>query len=164
MTRRVLILMRHGKSAYPTGIGDHERPLAPRGQREAALAGDWLREHQPPVDGILCSTSLRTRETLIATKLDAPTRFDETIYGASPHQLIDLVHGVDDAVSTLLILGHAPGMPYTTWELASNRSSPPAEQVSKKFPTSALAILEFDLPWYQLDTGLAELVAFHIPR
>ena len=35
--------MRHAKSDYPDGVADHERPLAPRGDREAALAGDWLR-------------------------------------------------------------------------------------------------------------------------
>ena len=164
MTSRVLILMRHGKSAYPTGIGDHERPLAPRGQREAALAGDWLRENQPVVDAVLCSTSVRTRQTLEATGLTAPTTYEELIYGASPHELIDLVRGVDDAVDTLLVIGHSPGMPWTTWELAANRSSPAADAVSKKFPTSAMAVLEFDQPWGELDTGLAELTMFHIPR
>lgn len=164
MTSRVLILMRHGKSAYPDGVEDHDRPLAPRGQREAALAGDWLRKSQPSIDGVLCSTSVRTRQTLAATGIEAPTRFDERIYGASPHQVIDLIHGVDDSVSTLLIVGHAPGMPWTTWELASNRSSQQAEDVSKKFPTSAMAVLEFDQPWIDIDTGLAELMTFHIPR
>ena len=39
---RTLLLLRHSKSDYPQGVADHERPLAPRGEREAALAGDWL--------------------------------------------------------------------------------------------------------------------------
>ena len=49
MSSRVLILMRHGKSGYPEGVADHERPLAERGQREAGLAGDWLRAN--PAEG-----------------------------------------------------------------------------------------------------------------
>ena len=40
--RRVLILLRHAKSDYPAAVADHDRPLAPRGEREAALAGEWL--------------------------------------------------------------------------------------------------------------------------
>src|SRR3989337_2337943 len=44
---RTLLLLRHAKSDYPDGVADHERPLAPRGIREAALAGDWVRAHAP---------------------------------------------------------------------------------------------------------------------
>ncbi|MFE9578769.1 SixA phosphatase family protein [Nocardia sp. NPDC006044] len=161
---RTLILMRHGKSAYPDGVGDHERPLAPRGQREAGLAGAWLRETQPPIDAVRCSTATRTRETLAATGIDAPVVYEAGIYEASPQSLIELVQLSDDDVATLLVIGHAPGMPWTAWELASNRSSAPAIELSRKFPTSALAVLEFDRPWAQVDPGTGELVRFHIPR
>ncbi|MFG1789929.1 SixA phosphatase family protein [Nocardia sp. NPDC049149] len=161
---RTLILMRHGKSAYPDGVGDHERPLAPRGQREAALAGDWLRATQPPIDAVRCSTATRTRETLAVTGIDAPVVYEAGIYEASPQSLIELVQLSDDDVSTLLVIGHAPGMPWTAWELASNRNSTHAVELSRKFPTSALAVLEFDRPWAQVDAGTGELVRFHIPR
>ncbi|KIA62656.1 SixA phosphatase family protein [Nocardia vulneris] len=161
---RTLILMRHGKSAYPDGVGDHERPLAPRGQREAGLAGDWLRRTQPPIDAVRCSTATRTRQTLTATGVTAPVVYEAGIYEASPQSLIELVQLSDEAVATLLVIGHAPGMPWTAWELAGNRGSAPAIELSRKFPTSALAVLEFDRPWAQIDPGVGELVRFHIPR
>ncbi|WP_433601206.1 SixA phosphatase family protein [Nocardia sp. CA-135953] len=161
---RTLILMRHGKSSYPDGISDHERPLAPRGQREAGLAGQWLRETQPPIDAVRCSTATRTRETLVATGVTAPVVYEAGIYEASPRTLIELVQLSDDDVTTLLVIGHAPGMPWTAWELASNRDSDPAIELSRKFPTSALAVLEFDRPWAQVDEGTGDLVRFHIPR
>ncbi|MEV6333396.1 histidine phosphatase family protein [Nocardia vinacea] len=161
---RTLILMRHGKSSYPDGISDHERPLAPRGQREAGLAGQWLRETQPPIDAVRCSTATRTRETLAATGVTAPVVYESGIYEASPRTLIELVQLSDDDVTTLLVIGHAPGMPWTAWELASNRDSDPAIELSRKFPTSALAVLEFDRPWAQVDEGTGDLVRFHIPR
>ncbi len=164
MSSRVLILMRHGKSGYPEGVADHERPLAERGQREAGLAGDWLRAHHAPIDAVLCSTATRTRETLQATKIDAPVSFEKAIYGGSPHQLIDLVRIADDAAHTLLLIGHNPGIAWTAWELAANRSSPPAEAISVKFPTSGLAVLEFDGAWTDVDTGFLDLVTFHVPR
>ncbi|WP_406233546.1 SixA phosphatase family protein [Nocardia sp. NBC_01009] len=161
---RTLILMRHGKSAYPDGVADHERPLAPRGEREAGLAGQWLRDTQPPIDAVRCSTATRTRETLAATGIDAPVVYESGIYEASPRTLIELVQLSDDAVSTLLVIGHAPGMPWTAWELAGNRDSMQAVELSRKFPTSALAVLEFDRPWADVDPGTGELVRFHIPR
>ncbi|MFE3360591.1 SixA phosphatase family protein, partial [Streptomyces californicus] len=74
-----LILMRHGKSAYPDGVEDHERPLAPRGEREAALAGDWLRATQRAIDAVRCSTAQRTRLTLAATGIDAPVEYRDDI-------------------------------------------------------------------------------------
>ncbi|MEU2179051.1 histidine phosphatase family protein [Nocardia sp. NPDC019219] len=161
---RTLILMRHGKSAYPEGVGDHERPLAPRGRREAGLAGDWLRATQPPIDAVRCSTATRTRQTLTATGVTAPVVFEPGIYEAAPETLIELVRLSDDDVTTLLMVGHAPGMPWTAWELASNRDAAPAVELSRKFPTSALAVLRFDRDWADVDPGTGELVHFHIPR
>ncbi|WP_067853455.1 SixA phosphatase family protein [Nocardia shimofusensis] len=161
---RTLILMRHGKSGYPAGVDDHERPLAPRGRREAALAGDWLRETQPAVDAVRCSTATRTRQTLDATGITAPVVYERGIYEASPRRLIELVQLSDDDISTLMLIGHAPGMPWTAWELAGNRDSDAAMELSRKFPTSALAVLTFDRPWAQIGEGVGELVTFHVPR
>ncbi|MEU2252635.1 histidine phosphatase family protein [Nocardia xishanensis] len=161
---RTLILMRHGKSSYPDGVGDHERPLAPRGLREAGLAGEWLRTTQPPIDAVRCSTAVRTRETLAATGVTAPVVYERGIYEASPRTLIELIQLSDDDVETLLLIGHAPGMPWTAWELAANRTSNQAVELSRKFPTSAMAVLEFDRPWSDIDPGTGELVRFHIPR
>ncbi|NEW41290.1 histidine phosphatase family protein [Nocardia cyriacigeorgica] len=161
---RTLILMRHGKSAYPDGVDDHERPLAPRGLREAGLAGQWLRETQPPIDAVRCSTATRTRETLAATGVTAPVVYERGIYEASPQTLIELVQLSDEDAATLLVIGHAPGMPWTAWELAGNRDSAPAIALSRKFPTSALAVLRFDRPWSEVDPGTGDLVSFHVAR
>ncbi len=159
-----LILMRHGKSSYPPGVADHERPLAPRGRREAGLAGDWLRDTQPAIDAVRCSDSVRTRETLAATGLTAPVHYEPSIYEASARALIELIQLCDDKVRTLLLIGHSPGIPWTAWELAANRDSAAATDLSRKFPTSALAVLEFERPWAQADPGTGELTRFHVPR
>ncbi|MEU4842890.1 SixA phosphatase family protein [Nocardia testacea] len=161
---RTLILMRHGKSAYPAGIEDHERPLAPRGKREAALAGTWLRANQPPIDAVRCSTATRTRETLTATGITAPVEFESGIYEATSDHLIELVGLTDAAVSTLLVIGHAPGMPWTAWDLAAAHDTEDALRLSRKFPTSALAVLRLPGGWDQVGPGTADLVSFHVPR
>ena len=166
---RTLLLLRHAKSGYPPGVADHERPLAPRGVREAGLAGNWLRAHAA-VDAVLCSTATRTRETLAQTRIDAPVDYVQRLYGATPDEVIDEINGVpsrfDDDVTTLLVIGHEPTMSQLALGLASELESDPgvAEDIAAKFPTSAIAVLRTDEPWDRLTLGAAALVGFHVPR
>ncbi|WP_431044796.1 SixA phosphatase family protein [Streptomyces sp. P1-3] len=60
---RWLVLLRHAKSAWPDGVDDQERPLAPRGRRDAPAAGRWLRDVGRVPDLAICSPARRTRET-----------------------------------------------------------------------------------------------------
>ena len=105
---RTLLLLRHAKSDYPSGVADHDRPLAPRGIREAALAGDWLRSTVPAIDAVLCSTATRTRQTLERTGIEAPVTFVDRIYDATPGIVLGEINAVDDGVQTLLVIGHEP--------------------------------------------------------
>ncbi len=139
---RTLLLLRHAKSDYPPGVADHDRPLAPRGIREAALAGDWLRAHAPAVDAVLCSTATRTRETLERTRIDAPTEFVDRLYDATPGAVIDEINGVivtirllRKNVATLLVIGHEPTMSALSLGLATadGSNSAAAERISRSF-------------------------------
>jgi phosphohistidine phosphatase len=165
---RTLLVMRHAKSAYPPGVADHDRPLAPRGVREAALAGDWLRANAPEVDTVLCSTAARARQTLARTKIKAPTNYLERLYGASPGIVIDEINGTDDGTRTLLLIGHEPTMGELVLGLCgaghSNTDKEALTQISSKFPTSAIALLHTGEPWHRLEPGGAALVDFHVPR
>jgi phosphohistidine phosphatase len=167
---RTLLLLRHAKSAYPAGVADHERPLAPRGQREAGLAGDWLRAHAPAVDAVLCSTATRTRETLTRTRIDAPVNFVDRLYDATPGAVIEEINSVESRfgpeVETLLLIGHEPAMSSVALGLATAEGSntTAAERISTKFPTSAIAVLRTGEPWDQLSLSGAALVGFHVPR
>jgi len=82
--RRRLILLRHAKSAWPVGVGDHDRPLARRGRREAPLAGRWLNENAREIDLAVCSSANRTRQTWmrVAEQLDnmPQLRVNERLY------------------------------------------------------------------------------------
>lgn len=157
--------MRHAKSDYPEGVGDHERPLAERGIREAGLAGEWLRATFPVIDAVLCSSATRTRQTLGRTGVDAPTQFLDRLYGASPGEVIDEINKVGDDVTTLLVVGHEPTMSHLALGLAgpgSDREA--AEQIDRKYPTSAIAVLRVPGSWADLGLSGAELTSFHVPR
>lgn len=162
---RTLVLLRHGKSAYPAGVVDHDRPLAPRGVREAGLAGDWLRANVPAIELVLCSTATRTRQTLARTGVEAPVRYVEQLYGAGAATMIDEIGTVADDINTLLIVGHEPTMSEVAIGLAGDDTDTAAfQRLSEKFPTSALAVLELSSRWDRLELGGAALVDFYVPR
>jgi phosphohistidine phosphatase len=170
---RRLILLRHAKSAWPE-VPDHERPLAPRGKRDAPAAGRWLRKSGCVPDRVLCSTARRARETwaLAADKLraDPEVVFEQRVYGASTAELVDLARATAAQVQTLLIVGHDPAMHELTLELAGTEpGAGPGEQadalgrVREKFPTAAIAVLAFAGTWPQLAPGHARLAYFVTP-
>ncbi len=158
--------MRHAKSDYPPDVADHHRPLAPRGIRQAGLAGDWLRANVPTIDAVLCSTATRTRETLLHTRIDAPVRYSERLYATTPGTMIYEINTVDDGVSTLLVIGHEPTMSALALGLggAGDTNISAAERISAKFPTSAIAVLAVPCAWKQLELAVATLVEFAVPR
>jgi phosphohistidine phosphatase len=167
---RTLLLLRHAKSDYPAGVADRDRPLAPRGVREAGLAGDWLRAHAPAIDAVLCSTAARARETLARTLIDAPVDYVDRLYDATPDTVIEEINGVpsrfDTEVQTLLVIGHEPALSQVALGLATTEGSnkTAAENISTKCPTSAIAVLRTAQPWDQLALSGAALVTFHVPR
>jgi phosphohistidine phosphatase len=164
--QRTLILLRHAKSDYPSGVADHARPLAKRGIREAGLAGDWLRSHAPAVDQVLCSTAARTRETLERTGISAPVRYLDELYDAMPGSVIATINTVGDDVQALLVIGHEPAMSSVALGLAGSARTDAAvaQQISEKFPTSGMAVLNVSGSWAGLELGSAALVGFHLPR
>jgi phosphohistidine phosphatase len=172
-TRR-LILLRHAKSAWPDDVPDHDRPLAPRGRRDAPAAGRWLRksgysDYVP--DRVLCSTAKRARETwqLAEEKLGAhpPAEFEDRVYGASPADLLALVRLTSADVRTLLIVGHEPTMRELALELAreptGDAEAEALGRVQAKYPTASIAVLSFSDRWAKLGPGLARLTDFATP-
>ena len=164
--QHTLLLMRHAKSSYPPGVADHDRPLAPRGIRQAGLAGDWLRANVPSIDAVLCSTATRARQTLAQTGIDAAVRYSERLYGASPGTMIDEINAVADTVNTLLVVGHEPTMSALAIGLAGTDGTDAAavERISEKFPTSAIAVLTVAGDWKSLELNGAALIGFQVPR
>jgi phosphohistidine phosphatase len=172
---RKLVLLRHAKSAWPD-VPDHDRPLAPRGRRDAPVMGRWLRTNGDVPDQVLCSTARRARETWQLARdglgADPPVSFERRVYQASAEALLDLARAVPSAVATLLIVGHDPAIHELALMLARPASAggsgvvPRAtfDQMRAKFPTAAVAVLELTGSWDQLDPGTAQLTAFVIPR
>ena len=177
-SERTLILLRHAKAEQVQGKVDHDRELAPRGLRDARAVGQWLRggkwlshpSQAVVLDLVLCSTSERTRQTLAGLLASgAAVRevlFDQRVYDAGAASLLDVLLEVPDSVSTVLMIGHAPGIPMLASTLAMDGlgSTEALERLSRGFPTSGLAILGFEGGWGSLASETAHLREFVVPR
>jgi phosphohistidine phosphatase len=175
---RTLVLFRHAKSAWPD-VADHDRPLARRGIRAAPVMGRWLREAGLLPGQVLCSTARRARETwqyaqagLAATP---PVTFDARIYEAAATDLLAVIREVPPATGALLLIGHNPAIEDLALLLATAPSAAPGpgsadtapgdlERMRSKFPTAAIAVLEFPGTWPDLAPGRARFAAFVTPR
>ena len=126
---------------------------------------------QKPRPGlILCSTAMRTRQTLapLLTLLEAPAppiALENGLYLASEDVLLAHLQAVGDEIATVLLIGHNDGIWHLAEGLAGSGPAAALAALRDKYPTGSLATLSApDGPWDGLAWGSAELVAFVRPR
>lgn len=165
---RLLVLVRHAE-AESGNRADEERELTEAGWEEAREAGRWLHEFGLGVDEALCSSATRARQTCEAIWeggcSEADIRVDSRIYNASAQRLLDVVRDADHDANVVMVVGHAPGVPYLASILADGEGSEQAhEALAEGFPTTGLAILRYSGHWSDLGPATARLDRFHVPR
>ncbi len=169
---RRLLLLRHAK-AEPGGPDrqDHDRALVERGLADAAAMARTLKARGYGASRILCSTSLRTVQTAEAVLkvAPAPIVYLESLYLAPPGRIMALAQDAADADTALMIVGHNPGLEQCAAILAREPVGPRQQYrhdvMEEKFPTAALAVLDFDVAsWKNLSPGEGRLVDFLRPK
>jgi phosphohistidine phosphatase len=167
--RRTLLVLRHAKTEDTRpATKDSQRRLTPDGERHALEVGDYLRAQGITIDTVLCSSAVRARQTLELLKLGDrldPDRVDiaDRFYNAGTDTLINAVHELPDDCHVALLVGHAPGAPGVVYELTDRATSSPeaVSAIESRFPAAALAQLEFDGDWSEMDA--ASLVSVRMP-
>ncbi len=149
---RTLLLYRHAKSSWDDwSLDDFDRPLSQRGQEAAPFMGDYFRQQQLRPDRVLCSPSLRTRQTLDLTAPDFTPGFGldfpRPLYLSSDLTLLHLVQQVSDRRNCLLVVAHNPAIHSLAVDLASkSEQNEHRRRLERKFPTAGLAIFEVTPP------------------
>jgi phosphohistidine phosphatase len=155
--------MRHAKAEPEGHDGDAERPLMKRGRKAAAAMGEYLATLKPLPRLVLCSTSLRTRETLDAIlpalKPAPQTLFEDGLYLAGTSRLLDRLQHLPEHTDSVLLIGHNPGL----HQLAASLTSE-AGNLAEGFPTAALAVLRIPGAWPALLSRQAKLIDFKTPK
>lgn len=165
---RRLLLLRHAKSAYPQGVADHDRPLNDRGRAAAALMGAYIAREGLQPDHAMVSPARRTQETweIVRAELaDAPMETVPSIYEAAAARILDAIRSAPAEAASLLVIGHNPGLSDLAQRLAGEGPKDLMRDLREKFPTAALAVLEFDAEdWAGIAAGGARLRRFVRPR
>lgn len=164
-----LSLFRHAKSAWgnPTA-GDFDRPLAPRGTRTAPLMGRFMAEQGLEPDIVLCSTATRARQTLDLAlpefNTEPEVRYTDDLYGAGPADMVKLLRALEETCSHAMLVGHNPGMQALALDLVGSGDDANIRSLAQKFPTAALAVIDFDDRWPDLAPGKGFLRIFMVPK
>lgn len=146
MTTRTLVVLRHAKAVHTSGLADRERPLTEVGERDALKVGAALAGMDLTPDLVLCSPSVRTRQTADLALPDAEILIEPAIYEAYPDELLTLIRRSDPEVGTLVLVGHNPGVQELVTQLT-------AADGDDGFPPGAFAVIEVDGDWSGFDTG-----------
>jgi phosphohistidine phosphatase len=146
---RELLLLRHGKSSWADGsLEDHDRELAPRGERAAKAIGRLIRKEVLIPDLILSSTARRaeatTRIVVKAVGSAIPVTLLKSLYLASPSELLRVVRRQPAEITRLMVVGHNPGLHRFALRLCQGREGKAAERLAEKFPTCGMARIAID--------------------
>ena len=169
-----LYILRHAKAAPgEPGQDDHARALTLRGVADAQAMARYLRKSGARIDRVLVSTSARTLQTadLILRELEPPPRVDYRggLYLAPPGKILAMVQSLPARAQTAMVVGHNPGLE----ELAAILAREPVRRkerarrsvLEEKFPTAALAVLEFEIGrWRDIRPGEGKLADFVRPK
>jgi len=153
---KTIFLVRHGKSEDGYDKTDFERNLLPKGEKKTKKIAQYLVEKNCKPQKMIISAANRTRQTaeIIGAALGIPNSdIIETkqLYLASAEDMLTYIYGLDDQVSSIMIIGHNHGIS----DLASYLSNSNLEWMS----TSAVIAVRIDTnKWIDLDLSSKTLL------
>jgi phosphohistidine phosphatase len=160
---KLLTLVRHAKSSWDeANLSDRERPLSKRGERDAPVMGQRIAIHGIRPSLIIASPAVRawTTAKIIASEIAYPLEFlqrEDSLYLASLDDLLDAVVAQDEGFSSLMLIGHNPGMTDFANFLVPG--------ITNNLPTAGVVSVQLDRDDWQLHADpRAKLLAYDYPK
>ena len=166
MKVKTLLVLRHGKSDWSTGLEDFHRPLVSRGRLGSRKMGAWIGHRDLRPDAVLSSPAERARMTVahacqaMGVALES-VRWDGRLYEASVAEHLAALADCPTTAQRVMLVGHNPGLEELVEYLVADEVEIPAD--GKLLPTSALAQLEVSGDWTGLTRGCARIIAVTRP-
>ncbi|MBV9078671.1 MAG: histidine phosphatase family protein [Methylobacteriaceae bacterium] len=160
-----VVFLRHAKAVAKDAADDFNRALAPRGHEQMKVVAPWLASRPERIERALVSPSVRTRETWTRAELpDVPVTLDPKIYEATARNVLEVLRSAPDQEGTVALVGHNPGLEEASNKLVGSGPAGLRAKMESKFPTGAVAIVEFDVAsWRDVSFGSGQLAAFVTP-
>lgn len=157
-----LYILRHGKSDWSADFeSDHERPLADRGRKAAALIGRLVSSLNQVPELVVTSTAVRARDTAAlaaaAGSWACPIEQEPALYGASPESVLTVLNSRGAVHASVMLVGHQP-----TWSELIGRLTGGS---ALHFPTAALARIDLAIEtWDEIRWGSGSLTWLVTPK
>ena len=160
---KTLYLVRHAKSSwkYPD-LDDFERPLNKRGRKNAPFMGRILKKLKVAPDLVISSPANRAATTarIIADSIDYPLEkihYNETIYGSSEYDLVQVIRQVDNAVNQAMLVSHNPAL--------TDLANTIADTAISNIPTCGVVGLNLNISsWVKIGEQRGKLKFFEFPK
>jgi len=159
---KYLLIMRHAKSSWSNNfMGDHDRPLNNRGEKDAPRMGMLLKQEELTPDLIISSTAKRAKATAKAVAqacdYEEEIQYTRQLYHADPETYLMILNGLPDSVERVMVVGHNPGMEELVAALTD---------VDTRFTTANIAHVRLPIEqWRELNEAVAgELLDLWLPK
>jgi phosphohistidine phosphatase len=143
--------MRHGKSSWEFSVSDKERPLKPRGKRDALLVANEFVKFSEIPHKFYSSPAKRAQNT---AKIFANTigfsiqnlQIIDELYDFGGNNVISFVKKLPNLINSVMIFGHNHAF--------TNITNIFGDQSIDNLPTSGLVTIEFEIEcWSDLKKG-----------
>ena len=167
---RRLMLLRHAKSDWSMpGTRDQDRPLSSRGREAAPRMGAYMARHGLVPDLIIASPATRVMDTLALVlpgfAKQPKTMTDARLYETDADQLLTVIKETPRSVHSLLLVGHNPSLADFASLLMAAGDVETRQRLIEKFPTAALAVIDFPLDdWSKIHPRSGRLDRFVPPK
>lgn len=160
---KTLTLVRHAKSSWKADVpSDRERPLNKRGERDAPIMGACIADAGIRPSLIVSSPAVRAwaMAKVVARKIGYPLESlqrEDNLYLASLNDLIDVVAAQDDAIESIMVVGHNPGLTDFANYLSPNLTS--------NLPTAGVVSVSIDRDdWSLFERPATKLALYDYPK
>lgn len=165
---RRLFLIRHAKAEPSVGRDDYERALTERGRDDARRVAEVLAARHLLPDILIHSGALRTKQTaeIFASEWPRRVQLEEEIalYDATQFMLFSRARALSDACASVGFVGHNPGIGELALSLTGSGADRELRRIATKYPTSAVAALDFPVEaWDDIERRSALLALFVTP-
>ena len=158
---KTLYIIRHAKSSWnDSALSDFDRPLNKRGEYDAPLMGQILKEKGVHPDVIISSPALRAKTTaeVIAKGIGFTKSivYNDDIYESSSIALLRVLGRVKDKHNVAFLVSHNPGINMLVDNLVG---------LDENIPTCGVVEIEFDCKkWSEISSINSTLISFDYPK
>ena len=162
-----VLLLRHAEALVEEGMDDKQRPLTGEGLQSLENLAHILKNGTEIPDFIICSTSVRTKQTLnrlielMPEMQEAKVYYTDNIYNKPVDMLIDEIQKVDDDFNVVLLVSHNPAITQLAKVLVNDGIEDDLQGLDKGFsPANCASIAFYEDHWADVEKEKGKLIHF----